>query len=164
MENFVNWINGYKVGDKGSILDPSGRRLRCRPWKTGRRYANIKQPDGKYKKYIIARLVFKCHGGEIPPGFQINHKNGNKGDDRIINLEAVSPRANILHAYKTGLYGRGKKYPRGVTKTPGGVYFCSFYRDKKRYSLGPYETAEEAASAYRAAVIAAEGEGIKRYL
>ncbi len=48
----------------------------------------------------------------IPDGFNVNHRNGNKADNRIANLELVTHQENILHAYRTGLKSnRGEKHP-----------------------------------------------------
>ena len=49
------------------------------------------------------RIVAHAFLGPRPEGYQINHKNGIKTDNRIENLEYVTPKQNTLHAIKIGL-------------------------------------------------------------
>lgn len=49
------------------------------------------------------RMVWESVHGPIPPGKEINHINGIKSDNRIANLEAVTPSENTKHAYRIGL-------------------------------------------------------------
>ena len=58
---------------------------------------------GCFEKYLH-RLIYEEHFGEIPKGYFIHHKNGNKLDNRIENLEAIS------HAEHTRLHSYGNKY------------------------------------------------------
>lgn len=44
------------------------------------------------------RLVWLHFRGRIPDGLVINHKNGNKSDNRLDNLEVVTPSVNAQHA------------------------------------------------------------------
>lgn len=49
------------------------------------------------------RLIWESVHGPIPDGMQINHINGVKHDNRISNLELVTPSENTKHAYAIGL-------------------------------------------------------------
>ena len=52
----------------------------------------------KGKQYYVHRLVWEKHNGPIPTGMQIHHINGNIHDNRIANLELVSPsKHNSVH-------------------------------------------------------------------
>ena len=49
-----------------------------------------KKPNGKRQSITKHKLVWMQHHGEIPKGFVIHHKNGNKKDNKIENLEMMS--------------------------------------------------------------------------
>lgn len=51
--------------------------------------------DGKAKGFAVHRLVYTSFYGDIQSGFEINHKNENSSDNRLINLEAISHRDNV---------------------------------------------------------------------
>jgi len=59
--------------------------------------------DGTHSQHLIHRLVAKHF---IPNPYdhpQVNHKDGNKGNNSVHNLEWVTPQENLLHAFQTGL-------------------------------------------------------------
>lgn len=58
---------------------------------------------GKIHHILSHRLIYLIHKGKIPEGYEINHKNGIKADNRISNLEVVTPSENTIHSYKNGL-------------------------------------------------------------
>ena len=67
----------------------------------------------KKKTKLAHRLIWESVHGIIPEGLQINHINGIKTDNRICNLELVTARGNMLHAYAIGLVSRaGEKNGR----------------------------------------------------
>ena len=49
------------------------------------------------------RLVWLHFHGPIPEGLEINHRNGDKQDNRPDNLQLVTTAENAAHAYETGL-------------------------------------------------------------
>lgn len=58
---------------------------------------------GKAKLNYIHRLVAKTFISLHIEGLTVNHLNGEKGDNRLTNIELVSIAKNIQHACETGL-------------------------------------------------------------
>lgn len=61
------------------------------------------------RAYYVHRLVATAFYGEIPKGYEVNHINGCKCDNRVCNLEICTRKQNIKHALDTGLFVRDKK-------------------------------------------------------
>lgn len=57
----------------------------------------------KCKRFGPHQLVMRAFVGPYPENKQINHKDGDKTNNCLENLEYVTPRENALHALKTGL-------------------------------------------------------------
>jgi hypothetical protein len=60
-------------------------------------------PGGRRKQMKVHRAVALTFLGPRPPGAQINHISGDKLDNSVANLEYVSCRQNIRHAWAMGL-------------------------------------------------------------
>lgn len=63
------------------------------------------------------RLVWTVLRGPIPEGMEINHRDGDKQNNRPSNLELVTSRGNTQHALRTGLIVRGFSRPRRESLT-----------------------------------------------
>ncbi len=63
--------------------------------------AYIWNDEGQHKHALVHRLVYLAHVGDIPDGLQVNHKDENKKNNRVENLELLTPRENVL--YGTGI-------------------------------------------------------------
>jgi hypothetical protein len=68
------------------------------------RSISYKKTDGTTSYGSLHRMVYTYFKGEIPPKMTINHKDGNKSNNRIDNLECISRSENIKHAYNSGLF------------------------------------------------------------
>jgi len=61
----------------------------------------------------VHRLVMLAFSGECPEGMEVNHKNGNKTDNRLENLEYIDRSENNRHAFTIGLKTvQGEANPR----------------------------------------------------
>ena len=89
----------------------------------------------KQKLKLVHRLVAECFLGKSD--LEVNHKDGDKNNNNILNLEFISARDNCIHRHKSektsseyaGVYWnkaalkwRAKIYLNGVTKHLGYFY------------------------------------------
>jgi HNH endonuclease len=67
--------------------------------KEPRRVATLRTSDGKMTSMAYAKYLYTSHYKcEIPEGFQVDHINNDKMDDRIENLQILDQKANNLKA------------------------------------------------------------------
>jgi hypothetical protein len=59
--------------------------------------------DNIPRKFLLHRLIAATYYGKLPPNMEVNHKNGNTLDNRVVNLEVVTHQENIDHSVSTGL-------------------------------------------------------------
>lgn len=71
------------------------------------RKVRIRYKDGTIRDELIHRLVAQAFIPNPENKPFVNHINGIKSDNRLINLEWVTPRENNLHARDTGLVKYG---------------------------------------------------------
>lgn len=62
------------------------------------------------KAMTVHKLVTLAFLGPRPKGLQVNHKNGVRHDNRISNLEYVTPRQNTLHSKEVLKKAIGSKH------------------------------------------------------
>ena len=78
--------------------------------------------DGKYLVFngrMIHRMVWESNNGEIPFGYLVHHKNGNRLDNRLDNLEIMS-QAEHCQLHRPRLGYRAPSVP-GVCKKCGRI-------------------------------------------
>ena len=118
----------YEVSNKGQIRF---FEMKIKKWIILER---VRQPTGykvirlfsgiQRKRSCLHTLILEAFISPRPEGFVGNHKDGNKVNDDIRNLEWIDKSADINHAYQTGLHNapdmRGEKHP-GVKLKEGDV-------------------------------------------
>ena len=69
----------------------------------------------KNKPYQLHRVIWEAFIGKIPDNMVINHKNHDKQDARLSNLELSSQSGNISHAYNAGRYDETKSARKKIS-------------------------------------------------
>ena len=100
-------LSSYQINQEGIITNKNGRLLSLYI-ASGYKAIKLKNDEGLRLSYLIHRLVYIAHAGDIPDKMQINHKNGNKLDNSLNNLEIVTPSENLKHAYRVLECNRAK--------------------------------------------------------
>lgn len=109
-------------------------------------YAYRKTPRPKPKAVLMHRLVLSAK-----PNEQVDHINGNKLDNRRVNLRVCTSSQN--NANKPGR----NKYKGVQLDKRSGKYYARIAFNYKIYLLGSYETEKEAAIRYNEEAIKIHG-------
>ena len=98
----LKFAPAYEISNLGNIKH--GDKI-LKPTNDARGYLKIVIDGHHYKIHRLVAMHFKRNPDDKPI---VNHKNGNKKDNRASNLEWVTQSENVQHAWKKGLIKRGK--------------------------------------------------------
>lgn len=101
----------YEVSDGGQVRSQyfgEWRLLRQRLNRYGYPQVNLKSHQ-KGNSATVHSLVATAFIGPRPHGLCVNHKDGFKPNNKLSNLEYVTPLENTSHATKLGLMLRGER-------------------------------------------------------
>ena len=94
----------YSVSSIGNIRnDKTGLILKSKKHPKGYLYIGLFKNKRRHS-FKIHRIVAECFINNYKNKSQVNHINGIKNDNRVINLEWSTPKENINHAIK--LFGK----------------------------------------------------------
>lgn len=84
----------YQVSDMGNVKSVYRSIIR-KQWQSdsGYMYVGLKQ-NGKQKQHRVNILVYESFIGPVPEGMHINHINEDKTDNRLENLNLMTPKQN----------------------------------------------------------------------
>ena len=99
------------------------------------------------KGYFAHHIVWLMHHGTLPSKF-IDHKNGNRADNRIENLRECEQWQNMQNLKESSCGSAGI---RGAHKYRNGRWASAIIVKGQKQWLGTFGSADEAAQAYREA-------------
>jgi DNA-binding CsgD family transcriptional regulator len=123
--SYLSWVN-----DRWTRHDNKGYIIR----KAGSPAGSINNTTGYWhlRNIGIHRIVYALNYGECPAGLQVNHIDGDKSNNRISNLEAITALQNVQHAHRTGLI----KYACGEDNSSAKVTKSQILQMYKMFEQG----------------------------
>ena len=100
-------------------------------------------PRKNNKYHFVHNVITLCYLGEKPQGYQTDHINSIKTDNRLENLQYITQQQNCQKRKTKN--GRNVK---GYHLTKNGTYKAYIRVDYKTFYLGSYHTEAEARQAY----------------
>ena len=111
-EEVVDYEGWYEISDLGRgkrvkaalgttvglILKPFADKNNCQQFDLHK--------NGKGHTMQVHRIVMAAFVGPCPEGKEVNHIDGDRGNNRLDNLEYVTHSENVLHAFRIGLLSR----------------------------------------------------------
>lgn len=105
-------------------------------------YRKVRVNDKLLRTY---RIIYEMHEGSIPAGFDIDHMNGVRSDDRIENLRKATRSQNMMNMKPST---RSKSRLKGAAATGRGTWAAGIRIGGKQVRLGVFSTEIEAHAAY----------------
>ena len=142
----VLYKSGHVASHKGRVKKISN--------KTEYRVALLSK-NNKQKLFKVSRLVAQAFIDNPHRYSVVNHRDGNKHNDCVENLEWTTTSKNAIHAFENGLSFK-KNRVAGVFYEQRRKKWASYlYRDNKNIFIGRYKTfkqAKNAQSLYKASL------------
>ena len=112
----------YQVSNLGRVKNARTNQM-LKPLSNGNGYFQVAiRKNGVPKRCLLHRLVAQSFFSDFSTDLETNHKNGNKADNRLCNLEAVTRSENLIHrTYELGVLGHIRLRPVKCVDT-GVVY------------------------------------------
>ena len=145
----VGYEGMYEVSNQGNVKSNLRKQGNLRLVVESKGYHRVSlSKNGVVKKHFVHRLVGYAFLS-LTREMHIDHKNGNRTDNRSINLRPCSLEDNLrfnnVKKKKTSQFV-------GVSVGRGGVWVAQIQVAKKKKTIGRYKSEIEAHEAYQAAL------------
>jgi hypothetical protein len=132
-------VTGFmaEVTKNGFVRSSSTKKLKNHYiTKYGYRTVSVKDLDGKQRTKGVHQLVALVFIGPVPKGKEVNHKDLDNSNNYYKNLEYLTPKENIDHAWKNGHNTKGEN--NGAAK----LNFKKVKKIRKMYKTNLYSIKE----------------------
>lgn len=93
----------YTINENGEVINlKTKKKLKGSYTREGYHYIRLSIDNQKFRFYTH-RKVAELFVSGYKDGYIVNHKNGNKADNRAVNLEWISQSENVKHAHDNNL-------------------------------------------------------------
>ena len=99
----VQGFPNYMVSNTGIVRNSRGRIMKLRTSYRGYSEVGLRNGGQKQKMLLVHRLVAFAFIDKPNGKDYVNHKDGNKANNDVSNLEWVTQSENSIHAIRTGL-------------------------------------------------------------
>jgi hypothetical protein len=104
MVQHFKYLNYFALEDGTVFNNKSGKLIIGSEHHTGYKVFTITDIDGNRFTYRLHRFILESYlGRPLKQGYVVNHKDGIKGNNKIDNLEEVTPSENTKHAFAMSL-------------------------------------------------------------
>lgn len=92
----------YQASSDGRIRNAKGKVLKTYTDKCGYQLIGLYK-DGKSKTFRVHRIIYETLVGDIPIDLQINHKDFNRSNNKVSNLEVTTREENVRYSLQNTL-------------------------------------------------------------
>ena len=124
MEIWKTFNENYEVSNLGNVRNKKTGKKKKPSMNSSGYYIFGSFLKGKRTNIYVHRAVMFSFKGKPKEGLVVNHKDGNKLNNNLNNLEYVTVRENSIHAIKSGL----SKAP--TERARGNNHWTRLYPDK----------------------------------
>ena len=111
-KDIKNYEDEYEVSNLGRVRNKKTKRI-LKPFLNNGGYQIVHLcKNGKSKNYSVHRLVYEAFIGEIPEGMQVNHKDENKQNNILSNIDTLmTPKQNSNYGTHNERMAKSKSKP-----------------------------------------------------
>jgi hypothetical protein len=139
-EGIIISLSRKIVKSNGVMMNITGGIIKLSTTKDGYQQVILRQ-QGKYKHKLVHRLVAETYLVQPPGKIFVNHRNGNKQDNRVQNLEWVDHAENMQHASVSGLikfsFGKQNGNATALVDKTTGEYWGSITEAATHFGVKP---------------------------